>query len=83
MFFLAKPSDERIQCLINTWRKAPFNYVEVGQSLGPKPAGYAANHGRVRLGQGETTFNKAVEALRTWNRLLVAASGAKRRSAIP
>ncbi|HKQ77155.1 MAG TPA: DUF1990 domain-containing protein [Blastocatellia bacterium] len=66
MFLLAKPSDERIQRLINSWRKAPFSYAEVGDSLGPAPAGYAANHGRVRLGYGETTFNNAVEALRNW-----------------
>jgi uncharacterized protein (UPF0548 family) len=66
MFFLAKPSDERIRRLIDSWRKAPFNYAEVGQSLGPTPVGYAANHGRIRLGHGEMAFNKAVEALRSW-----------------
>jgi uncharacterized protein (UPF0548 family) len=66
MFFLTKPSRERIQGVIDSWRTAPFNYAEVGQSLGPTPAGYAANHGRVRLGYGEATFNKAVEALRNW-----------------
>jgi uncharacterized protein (UPF0548 family) len=66
MFFLTKPSRERIQRLIDISRKAPFNYAEVGQSLGPKPAGYASNHGRVRLGYGEAIFNRAVEALRSW-----------------
>jgi uncharacterized protein (UPF0548 family) len=66
MFFLTKPSRERIQRLIDSWRKAPFNYAELGQSLGPTPAGYAANHGRIRLGHGEAAFNKAVEALRSW-----------------
>ena len=66
MFFLTKPSDERIQRLIDSWRKSPFNYPEVGQSLGPTPAGYASNHARIRLGYGESTFNKAVEALRSW-----------------
>ncbi|HKE05178.1 MAG TPA: DUF1990 domain-containing protein [Blastocatellia bacterium] len=66
MFFLTKPSRERIQRLINLWRKAPFNYAEVGRSLGPAPAGYAVNHGRICLGQGEATFKKAVDALRSW-----------------
>jgi len=66
MFFLTKPSRERIQGVIDSWRMTPFNYAEVGRSLGPTPAGYAANHGRVRLGYGEATFNKAVEALRSW-----------------
>ena len=66
MFFLTKPSRERIQRFIDSRRKAPFNYAEVGQSLGPTPAGYASNHGRIRLGHGGATFNKAVEALRRW-----------------
>jgi uncharacterized protein (UPF0548 family) len=66
MFFLTKPSDERIRRFINSRLKAPFNYAEVGESVGPAPAGYVTNHGRVRLGRGETTFNRAVEALRNW-----------------
>jgi uncharacterized protein (UPF0548 family) len=66
MFFLTKPSNARIQQQIDLWRNMPFNYAEVGQSLGPTPAGYASNHGRIKLGHGEATFNKAVEALREW-----------------
>jgi uncharacterized protein (UPF0548 family) len=66
MFFLTKPSNARIRRLIDSWRTAPFNYAEVGQSFGPTPAGYTANHGRVGLGYGEAIFNKAVEALRSW-----------------
>jgi uncharacterized protein (UPF0548 family) len=66
MLFLTKPSRERIQGVIDYSRNAPFNYAEVGRSLGPTPTGYVANHGRVRLGYGEATFNKAVEALRSW-----------------
>jgi uncharacterized protein (UPF0548 family) len=66
MFFLTKPSRKRIQDVIDSSRSAPFNYAEVGQSLGPTPAGYASNHGRVRLGYGEATFNRAVDALRNW-----------------
>jgi uncharacterized protein (UPF0548 family) len=66
MFFLTKPSNARIQQLLDSWREAPFNYAEVGQSLGPTPAGYAANHGRIKLGNGEAAFNKGLEALRGW-----------------
>jgi uncharacterized protein (UPF0548 family) len=66
MFFLTKPSRERIQRLIDISRQAPFNYAEVGRSLGPTPPGYASNQGRIRLGRGVATFNKAVEALRCW-----------------
>jgi uncharacterized protein (UPF0548 family) len=66
MFFLTKPSRERIQRVIDSSRDVPFNYAEVGRSLGPTPAGYVANHGRIRLGYGESAFNKAVGALRKW-----------------
>jgi uncharacterized protein (UPF0548 family) len=66
MFFLTKPSGEHIRRFIDSCRTAPFNYAEVGRSFGPTPAGYAANHGRVRLGHGEAIFNKAVDALRGW-----------------
>jgi uncharacterized protein (UPF0548 family) len=66
MFFLTKPSRERIQDIIDSSRNAPFNYAEVGQSLGPTPAGYVANRGRVRLGHGEEMFNKAIKALQSW-----------------
>jgi uncharacterized protein (UPF0548 family) len=66
MFFLIKPSTKRIQRFIDSQRQAPFNYAEVGASLGPLPSGYAANHGRIRLGQGEAVFEQAIEALRKW-----------------
>jgi uncharacterized protein (UPF0548 family) len=66
MFFLTKPSKERIERFINSQRQAPFNYAEVGASLGPLPAGYVVNHGRIELGRGEAMFGKAVDALRNW-----------------
>ncbi len=66
MFFLIKPSSKRIQRFIDSQRQAPFNYAEVGASLGPLPPGYAVNHGRIQLGQGEAAFEQAVEALRNW-----------------
>jgi uncharacterized protein (UPF0548 family) len=66
MFFLTKPSRERIQQCIDAWMNAPFNYPEVGRSLGPTPAGYAVNQGRIRLGHGQAAFDKAVSALRGW-----------------
>lgn len=66
MFFLIKPSSKRIQRFIDSQRQASFNYAEVGASLGPLPPGYAVNHGRIRLGQGEAAFERAVEALRKW-----------------
>ncbi len=66
MFFLTRPSTERIQQFIDSQRTRPFNYAEVGASLGELPAGYAVNHGRIELGRGEAAFDRAVAALRNW-----------------
>jgi uncharacterized protein (UPF0548 family) len=66
MFFPTRPSRERIQKFIDSERDAPFNYSEVGATRGVLPAGYFVNHGRIRLGQGESVFRKAVAALNAW-----------------
>lgn len=48
-------------------RDAQFSYKEVGASRNPSPpAGYVVDHNRVRLGEGEETFRRAVEAVRGW-----------------
>ena len=66
MFFLTKPSTNRIQQFINEQRQLPFNYAEVGATKAELPAGYAVNQARIQLGQGERTFNQAVAAMRDW-----------------
>jgi uncharacterized protein (UPF0548 family) len=66
MFFLTKPSRERIQRFIDSQRTAPFNYAEIGASSGQLPSGYWINHARIHLGHGEETFKLAIEALRSW-----------------
>jgi len=45
----------------------PLTYPEVGATReGPLPAGYAHAFRDVRLGEGRTTFDRAVEALFDW-----------------
>lgn len=66
MFSLTKPSAERIQRLINDQRELPFSYPEVGATNSTLPAGYNIDHNRIRLGQGEQTFHRAVAAVRSW-----------------
>lgn len=66
MFFLTKPSAERIQQFINQQQQLPFNYPEVGATRGELPSGYLVNHARIQLGQGEAVFNKAAAALHGW-----------------
>jgi uncharacterized protein (UPF0548 family) len=66
MFFLARPSADRVQRFISSQQHLPFNYPEVGATSGEPPHGYAINHARVRLGYGENTFRQAVDALHQW-----------------
>jgi uncharacterized protein (UPF0548 family) len=66
MLLLNTPSDERIRRFLASQREAPFAYPEVGATRGKLPAGYVVDHNRVRLGEGEETFGRAVAAIGRW-----------------
>ncbi len=68
MFLLGEPSEARISGFLRAQRDVPFSYGEVGASReGAKElAGYAVDHSRTMLGEGEETFERAVAALRAW-----------------
>jgi len=63
MFLLNEPSDKQIRRFLDSQQGQQFSY-----SAGPLevPRGYAVDHNRIRLGQGEQTFAKAVEAIKRW-----------------
>jgi uncharacterized protein (UPF0548 family) len=44
-----------------------FTYAEVGSTATVPPTGYAVDHTRVRLGEGETIFERAKAALGRWD----------------
>jgi uncharacterized protein (UPF0548 family) len=44
----------------------PFSYPEVGASRDGAPPGYPVNHHHGRLGSGQQTFARAVQAIRGW-----------------
>ena len=44
----------------------PFSYSEVGATQTGAPAGYTVDHNRIKLGQGEDTYQHALDALRSW-----------------
>ena len=46
--------------------KLGFTYSAVGATASLPPAGYMVNHTRIKLGQGESIFTKAKDALRRW-----------------
>ena len=68
MFLIGEPSAARVSLLFDEQRDAQFSYAEVGASReNPgKVPGYTVDHNRVRLGYGEETFGRAIEALHAW-----------------
>jgi uncharacterized protein (UPF0548 family) len=68
LFLLDEPSEARIFEFLRAQRDAPFSYDEVGATREGEGelAGYAVDHNRARLGEGEGTFERAVAALRAW-----------------
>ena len=66
MFLLRKPNEENIHRFITTQRNLPFSYSEVGATNSGPPEGYNIDHNRVKLGEGEATYERAVAALKTW-----------------
>jgi uncharacterized protein (UPF0548 family) len=66
MFLLSRPSESRVRMILAGQRASDFSYPEVGATRGELPAGYAALRGRIDLGQGSTTFDRAVQAVRQW-----------------
>lgn len=66
MFLIRKPSPEMVRRFVLSQRDLPFSYPEVGATKTGAPAGYNIDHHRVRLGEGEDCYQRAVAALRTW-----------------
>lgn len=72
MFTLTEPSDRDVAAYIVTQSKLPFSYPKAGATrLNPgfeigAPPGYIVDHNRLQLGHGAETFQRAVDALKTW-----------------
>lgn len=66
-FLFRRPSEERLRSFLQSRKDTPFSYGDVGASKSSGvPDGYVADHNRVKLGEGEETFHRAVEAVREW-----------------
>ena len=66
MFFLRQPSPDEIQKFISSQRELPFSYPEVGATKGELPPGYTVDRNRIKLGTGKEVYQRAVNALRSW-----------------
>jgi uncharacterized protein (UPF0548 family) len=66
MFLLRKPTEETVRHFIAAQQTLPFSYSEVGATQTGAPEGYIVDHNRIKLGQGEDTYRRALTALRSW-----------------
>ena len=66
MFRISEPSEQDAIQFVSSQRNLPFTYAEVGATNATPPAGYKFDHNRIRLGEGEATYRRAVEALKSW-----------------
>jgi len=66
MFLLRQPTEETVRQFIAAEQTRPFSYSEVGATQTKAPDGYTVDHNRIKLGQGQNTYQRALEALRGW-----------------
>lgn len=75
MFLLSQPSETDIRQFIASQQDLPFSYPQAGatknqpgiDSKGTSgPKGYTVDRNRTKLGDGEQTYQRAVDALRSW-----------------
>jgi len=66
MFLMREPSEEDAARFVASQRELPFTYAEVGATNTTPPTTYTVDHNRIRLGSGEQTFRRAVDALKNW-----------------
>ncbi len=66
MLSIRKPSAESIGRFLQRQAHLSFTYPAVGATAHTPPVGYAVDHTRVRLGDGELVFLAAKAALQRW-----------------
>ena len=63
---MSEPGEREVAEFVSSQRDLPFTYAEVGATNSTPPAGYNVDHNRIQLGEGESTYLRAVEALKSW-----------------
>ncbi len=66
MFLSRKPSVEMIERFIESQRQLPFSYTQTGATQTQPPSGFAIDHNRIKLGEGEEIYNLARAAIEQW-----------------
>jgi uncharacterized protein (UPF0548 family) len=66
LFSLTTPSEDEIRRVISKQKDSGFSYPEVGASATAAPTGYNVDRNRIQLGSGQVTWQRAVQAIHTW-----------------
>ncbi|MBK5292345.1 MAG: DUF1990 domain-containing protein [Acidobacteriia bacterium] len=66
MILFGEPIEAAIRTIVQEQTRKGFSYTERGATRGAPPKGYTADHHRIRLGQGEETYQRAKRAVRDW-----------------
>src|ERR1700753_946059 len=67
MFLIARPTEESIRQFIAGQKDTPFSYHEPGLTkTTAAPDGFTIDHNQALLGKGRATFDRAIEAIRSW-----------------
>ena len=67
MLSLRRPSTETIREFLAAQSNLGFTYSAVGATATMPPVGYAVDHTRIKLGEGEEVFARAKAALERWD----------------
>lgn len=66
MLLLRKPSPSIIRDFLAVQSRLDLTYAAVGATAAVPPSGYIVDHTRIRLGEGESVYQAAQNALERW-----------------
>ena len=66
MLFLRRPTAETTRAFLAAQARLNLTYAAVGATTTAPPAGYAVDHTRIKLGEGDRVFQAAKSALERW-----------------
>jgi uncharacterized protein (UPF0548 family) len=66
MFLSTAPDIRSVQRFLEARVNDGFSYPEIGGTLTSAPAGYNVDHNRVKVGTGQSAFDRAKSAVRGW-----------------
>lgn len=66
MFLKAKPTDNELRRFVSRLAGSSYSYPDIGATASRVPDSYTIDHNRTRLGSGSVIWDRAVEAIRSW-----------------